>query len=154
MPKEKWFKYHSLNEKLCEEPVRIKKEEIIVNHVDPIVPTTYIEKPPFLVRIRVHAKATTVVNKSYARTPTSCEQIHVEPNVAIAKDLIVDNIDGQVIYLCDGAARIAKPVRSKRDELDKNKLVVGTLVISVKIGDHCYHGTRGVHEEAALSNPP
>ena len=57
----------------------------------------------------------------------------------MVKDLLVDNIDGQVIYLCDEASRDAKPVRSKQDELDKNKQVVGTRVISVKIGDHCYH---------------
>ena len=40
---------------------------MIVSHVDPIVPTAYIEKPPFPVRIKEHAKATTVVNKSHVR---------------------------------------------------------------------------------------
>ena len=40
-----------------------------------------------------------------------------------------------VIYSCDEAARIAKP-----DEKDKHRPVVGILVVSVKIGDHCYHG--------------
>jgi hypothetical protein len=48
---------------------------------------------------------------------------------------LVDNIDGHVIYFCDEATRIAKP-----DPKDKNKHVVGVPVISVKIGDHCYHG--------------
>ena len=51
------------------------------------------------------------------------------------KDLLVDNIDGHVIYFYDEAARIAKP-----DTKDKNKPVVGMHVVSVKIGDHCYHG--------------
>ena len=68
-----------------------------------------------------HAKATRVVNKSYVRTPKPSEQINVEPNVDIVKDILVDNIDGEVIYVCDEAARIAKPVRNKWDELDKSK---------------------------------
>lgn len=129
LSKEKWFKYHPPIEKSPQEPVRMKKEEIIANHVDPTVPTAYIGKPPFPVRIREHPKATRVVNKSYVRTPTPSKQINVEPNVAILKDLLADNIDGQVIYLCDEAARIAKPIRNIRDELDKNKLVVGTPII-------------------------
>jgi hypothetical protein len=99
------------------------------------VPTAYIEKPPFPVRIKEHAKVSTVVNKSNIRTPRPLEQIKVEPNVAMVKYLLVDNIDGHVIYFCDEAARIAKP-----DPKDKNKPVVGMPVILVKIGDHCYHG--------------
>jgi hypothetical protein len=47
----------------------------------------------------------------------------------MVKDLLVENIDGHVIHFCDEAARIAKP-----DEKDKHRPVV-----SVKIGDHCYH---------------
>ena len=42
LPKENWFKYHPPIE-LKEEPVSIK-EETIVYHVDPVVPTAYIEK--------------------------------------------------------------------------------------------------------------
>jgi hypothetical protein len=76
-----------------------------------------------------------MVNKSHIRAPRPSEQIDVEPNVAMVKDLLVDNIDGHVIYLCDEAARIAKP-----DPKDKNRPVVGMPVVSVKIGDHCYHG--------------
>ena len=63
------------------------------------------------------------------------EQIKVEPSVAMVKDLLVENIDGHVIYLCDEAARIAKP-----DEKDKHRPVVGMPVVSVKIGDPYYHG--------------
>ena len=55
LPKEKWFKYHP--------PVKEKIEEPIT-----LVPTAYIEKPPFPVRIKEHAKFSTVVNKSYVRT--------------------------------------------------------------------------------------
>ena len=53
----------------------------------------------------------------------------------MVKDLLVENIDGHVIYFCDEAARIARP-----DTKNKHRPVVGMPVISVKIGDHCYHG--------------
>ena len=46
------------------------KDETIIYNVDPVVPTAYIEKPPFPVRIKDHAKASTVVRKSNTRTPT------------------------------------------------------------------------------------
>ena len=95
----------------------------------------HIEKPPFHVRIKDHAKASTVVRKSNSRTPTPPEKIKVEPSIAMVKDLLVDNIDGHVIYFCDEAARIAKP-----DTKDRNRHVAGMPVVSVKIGDQCYHG--------------
>ena len=125
LPKEKWFKYHPPVKEKIEEPISVK-EETIVYHVDPVVPTTYIEKPPFPVRIKEHAKASTIVNKSNIRAPRLSEQIKVEPSVAMVKDVLVDNIDGQVIYFCDEATRIAKP-----DPKDKNKPVVGMPVICV-----------------------
>ena len=89
----------------------------------------------FPIRIKDHAKASTVVRKSNARTPTPPEQIKVEPSIAMVKDLLVDNIDGHVIYFCDEAARIARPYTK-----NKHRPVVGMSVVSVKIGDHCYHG--------------
>ena len=52
----------------------------------------------------------------------------------MVKDLLVENIDGHVIYFCDEAARIAKP-----DEKDKHRPVVGMHFVSVKIVDHYYH---------------
>ena len=76
-----------------------------------------------------------VVNKSYIRTPKPAEQIKVEPSVAMVKDLLADNIDGHVIYFYNESARIARP-----DAKNKHRPIVGMPVISVKIGDHCYHG--------------
>ena len=99
------------------------------------MPTTYIEKPPFPVRIKKHAKASIMVRKSNIRAPKPAKTIKVEPSVAMVKDLLVENIDGHVIYFCDEAARIAKP-----DEKDKHRPVVGMPIVSVKIEDHCYHG--------------
>ena len=76
-----------------------------------------------------------MVQKSNIKTYTPHEQIKVEPDIAIVKDFLADNIDGHVIYLCDETARIAKPCAK-----DKHRPVVGMPVISVKIGGHCYHG--------------
>ena len=45
----------------------------------------------------------------------------------MVKDLLVDNIEGHVIYLCDEATRIAKP-----DTKDKNKPIVGMLMFLLK----------------------
>ena len=42
-----------------------------------------------------------MVNKSYIRTPKPDEQIKVEPSIAMVKDLLVDNIDGHVIYFLE-----------------------------------------------------
>ena len=55
IPKEKWFKYHPPIKEEIKEPIPVKEETILYN-VDPVVPTTYIEKPPFPVRIKEHAK--------------------------------------------------------------------------------------------------
>src|SRR5215216_6304131 len=93
LPKEKWFKYHPPIKEEIKEPV-VAKEETIINNVDPVVPTAYIEKPPFPVRMKEHAKISTVVNKSYIRTPKPAVQIKAEPSVAMVKDLLVDNLDG------------------------------------------------------------
>ena len=133
LPKEKWFKYHPPLEVNVVKPTPV--EEKVIAYKDPIVPSAYIEKPPFPVRIKDHAKASTVVRKSNARTPTASEQIKVKPSIDMVKDLLDDNIDGHVIYFYDKAVRIAKP-----DTKDKNKPVVGMIVVSIKIGDHCFHG--------------
>ena len=52
----------------------------------------------------------------------------------MVKDLLDDNIDGHVIYFYGEAANIARP------DAKIHRPVVGMPVISVKIGDHCYHG--------------
>jgi hypothetical protein len=95
LPKEKWFKYNPPTEVKVVAPVTVEEKTITYN--DLIVHTTYVEKPPFPVRIKDHAKASTVVRKSNTRTPTPPEQIKVEPSIAMVKDLLADNIDGHVI---------------------------------------------------------
>ncbi|MCL1198973.1 hypothetical protein MUX18_14750, partial [Listeria monocytogenes] len=87
-PNEKQFKYHTYIKEEIKEPVKAKVETIIYN-VDPVVPTAYIENPPFPVR---------VVDKSNIKAPKPSEQIKVEPSVAMVKDLLVESIDGHIIY--------------------------------------------------------
>ena len=79
LPKEKWFKYHPPIEVKVVEPIKVEENTITYN--DHVVPTAYVEKPPFPVRINNHAKASTVVNKSNIKTPKHPEQIKVEPSV-------------------------------------------------------------------------
>ena len=67
LPKEKWFKYNPPIEVKVVAPIKVEEKTITYN--DPVVPTAYIEKPPFPVRIKDHAKASTVVNKSNIETP-------------------------------------------------------------------------------------
>ena len=50
------------------------KDGTIIYNVDLVVPTAYIEKPPFPVRMKEHAKVSTMVNKSYIRTPKPDEK--------------------------------------------------------------------------------
>ena len=95
LPKEKLFKYNPPTEVKVVAPITVEEKTITYN--DPIVPSTYIEKPPFPVRIKDHAKASTVVYKSNTRTYTPPEQIKVEPSIAMLKDLLVDDIDRHVI---------------------------------------------------------
>ena len=126
LPRKKWFKYHPPIKEEVKESVIVKDETIIYN-VDPVVPTAYIEKPHFPVRIKEHAKVSTVYNKIYIRAPKPDKKIKVEPSVAMVKDLLVENIDGHVIYFYDEDARIAK-----LGEKDKHRPVVGIPVVLVK----------------------
>ena len=94
LPKEKWFKYNPPPEVKVAAPIKVEEKTITYN--DPVVPTADIEKPPFPVRIKDHAKASTVVNKSNINTPKPPKQIKVEPSVAMVKDLLADNIEGML----------------------------------------------------------
>ena len=58
-----------------------------------------------------------MVTKSSARTPKPDEQIRVEPNIAMVKDLLEEDVDGHVIYLCEEAAKIAKPEKGVKNRL-------------------------------------
>ena len=68
-----------------------------------------------------------MVRKSNIGTYTPPEQVKVEPNIAIIKDLLADNIDGHVIYFCNEAARIARP-----DTKGKHRPVISMPVFLLK----------------------
>ena len=72
LPKEKWFKYNPPTEVKVVAPIAVEEKTITFN--DPVIPTAYVEKPPFPVRIKDHAKASTVVRKSNIRTYTPPEK--------------------------------------------------------------------------------
>ena len=85
LPKEKCFKYNSPTEVKVVAPITVEEKTITYN--DPIVPTSYVEKPPFPVRIKDHAKTSTVVCKINTRTYTPPEKIKVEPSIAMVRSL-------------------------------------------------------------------
>ena len=104
----RWFKYNPLVEVKVVAPITV--EEKTITYSDPIIPTSYVEKPPFPVRIKDHVKASTVVHKSNTRTYTPPEQIKVEPSIAMVKDLLDDNIDGHVIYFVNMLLILLDPI--------------------------------------------
>ena len=68
LPKEKRFKYHlPIKEEINE--LVVAKDGTIIYNVDPVIPTAYIETPPFPVRIKEHAKVSTVVHRSNIKAP-------------------------------------------------------------------------------------
>ena len=54
LPKENWFKYNPPVEVKVVAPITVEEKTITYN--DPIVPTSYVEKPPFPVRIKIMLK--------------------------------------------------------------------------------------------------
>ena len=73
-----------------------------------------------------------MVNKSDRKVYEPDEELEIASPVALVKDLVVENVDGGSIYFCEAATNIVRQ--------DKSAKVVGTHVVSVKIGDHCYYG--------------
>ena len=73
-----------------------------------------------------------VVNKSERKAYEPDEQLEIAPLVVLVKDLVTENVDGSSIYFCEAATDIVRQERSVK--------IVGTPVVYVKIGDHCYYG--------------
>ena len=85
-----------------------------------------------------HAKTSTIVRKSNTRTYTPPEQVKVEPNISIVKDLLSDNIDGHVIQFEGETARIAKPYakdKHREEELPSKDEIIGLASIAVPPSD-------------------
>ena len=91
-----------------------------------------MKKKPFPVNVKQHSLIASVVNKSAKKPLEPDEQITVEPEVAIIKDLVTKNIDGEHIIFCEDASNIVShPGKSRKTSVP---------VLSVKIGEHCYYG--------------
>ena len=103
---------------------------MLVHTAEPVLPAVYFEKLPFSVRVREHASLPSVVNKSKKKASEPAEQIKVEPQIAMVKDLITENIEGGHIKFCEDASNIVSKGKSRN---------IGTPVISMKIDDHCYY---------------
>ena len=135
LPKEKWFKYHPPIEVKVVAPIKepvIAKDETIIYNVDAIVPTAYIEKPHFPVRIKDHMLK---LQLWFVRVILN----HLHPLNKLKLNLVLLWLKISWLIILMGmlfieAARIAKP-----DTKDKHRPIVGMPVVSVKIGDHCYH---------------
>src|SRR4051812_47087474 len=99
---------------------------------DRILPEPYIEKVPFPAKVKEHSILTSVVNKSKKKVVGPDEQMSIEPAVAIVKDLVTKNVDGEYIVFCQDSSNIVShPNKPRR---------VSIPMLSVKIGDHCYYG--------------
>ena len=105
---------------------------LFFNVADPILPAVLYEKPLFPTRIREHSFVTSIINKSERRTDEPEDQIKVDPQVAVVKYLVTNDVLESNINFCDVSTNIVTA---------KNKgPISGTPVVSVKIGDHNYYG--------------
>src|SRR4051812_37397146 len=90
------------------------------------------EQPPFPARMTVHSFVTGILQKSGRTTDEPEDLIKVKPQVALVKDLVTSDIEESIISFCHVSTNIV---------ITKNKgPISGTLVVSVRIGDHNYYG--------------
>jgi hypothetical protein len=127
--KKDWNKYHApYKDNVSCVPARITD----VCTVDRILPEPYFDKTPFPAKVKEHSMLTSVLNKSAKKAVEPDEQITVKLAVAIVKDLVTKNVEDVHIIFCEDASNIAShPSRSRKTSV---------LVLSVRIGDHCYYG--------------
>ncbi|KAK1648618.1 hypothetical protein QYE76_066423 [Lolium multiflorum] len=127
LPKKNFDKYH--------EPYKDKVDSsvnkcVVIETVDNVIPEAYIEKTPFPAKMKEYSVISSAVNKSEKKPKEPEEKI--EPAVAIAKDLVTENVeDGHIIFCEDASNIVSHPNKSKQ---------VSVPMLSVRIGDHCYYG--------------
>src|SRR3954463_11608383 len=79
-----------------------------------------------------HSFVRGIINKSERRTDEPEDQIKIDPQVAVVKDLVTNDVLDSQINLCAVSTKIVTA---------KNKVPIsGTPVVYVKIGDHNYYG--------------
>ncbi|KAK1644711.1 hypothetical protein QYE76_062516 [Lolium multiflorum] len=129
LPKKNFDKYH--------EPYKDKVDSsvnkcVVIETVDNVIPEAYIEKTPFPAKMKEYSVISSAVNKSEKKPKEPEEQIKIEPAVAIVKDLVTENVeDGHIIFCEDASNIVSHPNKPKQ---------VSVPMLSVRIGDHCYHG--------------
>lgn len=103
-----------------------------VSTIETLEPSEHIEKPPYPLRIREHSLAANVKSKSLDKCNTSYEQIETQPQVAIIKELSIEDSNKQGICYMEPATNVVR----RKSHLNNS----GKPIISVTIGTHCYHG--------------
>ena len=68
-----------------------KELPVAINVANPILPAVMYEKPPFPARIREHSFVIGIINKSERKTDEPEDQIKVDPQVAVVKDLVTND---------------------------------------------------------------
>src|SRR4051812_29996966 len=92
----------------------------------------FMKSPLFPTRMRDHSFVTGIINNSERRTDEPEDLTKVDPQVAMVKYLVTNDILDSKINFCAVSTNIVTT---------KNKSPIsGTTVISVKIGDHNYYG--------------
>src|SRR4051812_1250794 len=102
-----------------------KELHVDIDVADPIMPAVFYENPPFPTRMREHSFVSGIINKSGRRTDEPEDLIKVDPEVAVVKDLITDDVLDSIIIFCAVSTNIVTA---------KNKIPIsGTPVVSIKI---------------------
>jgi hypothetical protein len=110
VPKKDWDKYHAPYKDTVS-CVPAGTTEVCT--VDRILPKPYYEKAPFPAKVNEHSNI-------------------VKSPVERVKDLVTKNVEDEHIIFCDDASNIVShPSRPRKTSV---------LVLSVRIGDHCYYG--------------
>jgi hypothetical protein len=103
IPKKEWNKYHAPYKDIVN---CVPARNIEVCTADRVLPEPYIEKIPFLVKVKEHSMITNVISKSTKKAIEPDEQITVKPVVAIVKDLVTKKYRRWTHYLCEDAFNI------------------------------------------------
>src|SRR3954466_14163663 len=119
-----------------------KELPVDIHVADPILPAVIYEQPPFPARIREHSLVTGIINKSERKVDEPEDQIRVDPQVALIKDLVTNDVLDSNISFCAVSTNLVTT---------KNKgPISGTPVVSIKIGDHNYYGLCDLGSSASV----
>ncbi|KAK1608910.1 hypothetical protein QYE76_032583 [Lolium multiflorum] len=119
LPKKNFDKYH--------EPYKDKVDSsvnkcVVIETVDHVIPEAYIEKTPFPAKMKEYSVISSAVHKSEKKSIEPEEQIKIEPDVAIVKDLVTENVeDGHIIFCEDASNIVSHPNKPKQQHLENSE---------------------------------